>query len=159
MRTRALDLFAAEAVRFASSDAAPRGLAALEYVLTQTRLETLGVTLMGSTPEEQRAADAAAARGLRDPELDEVLGIGAMSVRDYARAETHLAAAQPHAAQPSRILQWRILAAGLAGDAPRARALARTAEGWSRAEAAERADWEWLAGRFGLTLPAHSGVE
>ncbi len=118
----------------------------IHKVLTGTDLHTLVVWLMGSTDEEQRAAARAAARGMQDLELDQVLGIGAMARRDYRAAAQHFARAQPQAVDPERLAQWRVLALGLANDTAGAAAVMRAAQGSPR----DQAGWTWLAQTLGI---------
>jgi Flp pilus assembly protein TadD len=110
------------------------GLRELHDVLARTRVRTGVLWMMGSDAFEERAARAARARGVGDPELDEVLGIAAMADRDYAGAESLLARAQAHANAPGRLAAWRILARCLGGDRAAAAALAGSETG-ARAEA------------------------
>jgi hypothetical protein len=108
---------------------------------------------MGSSPEEQRIAVHAAARGVSEPMLDEVLGIGAMADRDYRSAAQRFARAEPHALQVDRLRCWRVLALGLAGDTSGAAALLEQAGPRMQHSAEPDAQWEWLANRFGLQQP------
>lgn len=81
--------------------------------------------------------------------LDEVVGVGAMAERDYLRAERHFKEAQPYAAEAEHLLEWRVLALCLAGDAEKATALTRQ----PGVTLHDREAWRWLAGRFDLPDP------
>jgi predicted membrane-bound spermidine synthase len=127
-------------------------VADLEAILSRTNLVTPALWLMGSSVEEVRIAEAAAARGAREPLLDELLAIAALSRRDYRAAERGLARAEPHAAHGRILRQWRILALGLAGDTAGAGRLLGEARPWIESPGADPAPWQWLARRFGLPL-------
>jgi spermidine synthase len=154
LRERTLEQFEAYGIlsAFLNSDDPSRpatDLAALDYLLTRTRLRAPVLWLMGSTFDAQRAADEATVLGVRDPGIDEVFAHRAMSARDYRRAEEllarSLAGADPvHA---SRIRRWRVLALELAGDRQQALALARGGAGVPLPER-DRREWEWLARRL-----------
>jgi predicted membrane-bound spermidine synthase len=153
LRARALDYFAPQrlvnAVLLGSYvPGLPRpGLAELGRLVTSTTLKAPVLWTMGATMDEERAADEAVAAGLHEPRLDEILGIRAMSERDYRAAEELLARAQPYASHADRILRWRILAMALAGDRARAAALLTT-RGSAAADERDEPEWRWLEARL-----------
>lgn len=132
LRERTLAAFAAEApllqVEWVPYGARPPGLLALHDVLVRTRTRTGVLWMMGSDAFEERAAAAARARGVADPELFEVEGIAAMADRDYRRAERRFARAEPYARSTGRLVAWRVLALCLADDREAASALAASDE-------------------------------
>jgi spermidine synthase len=132
LRERTLAAFAVEApllrAAWAPYGIRPSGLLALHDVLVRTRARTGVLWMMGSDAFEERAAAAARARGVADPELFEVEGIAAMADRDYRSAEHLFARAQPHARSPGRLVAWRVLALCLADDHVAASALAASDE-------------------------------
>ncbi|MBI3932651.1 MAG: spermidine synthase [Acidobacteria bacterium] len=130
------------------------GLPGLTRLLTQTRLRTPVLWLMGPTHAELRAAAGALAAGVRDPALDEIRGAQAMAEREYLRAEEHLARAQPHAFHGAQILRWRVLALLLAGEKARAAELVRTTPQLVAPRDDPRGEWRWLSEQFGLALPS-----
>ncbi len=126
----------------------PVGMAELVEVLTRTELRSPALWLMESSHDSERAAEDAEARGVKDPYVDELLGIRAMARRDYAAAEARLALAEPYSPHPARLRRFRILAAILSGDPERALGLLRGA-GPLRALPDPRAsDWTWLEKRL-----------
>ncbi len=152
IRVRTLERFAAQKI---INDAlstpyrpggSPPGIEALEYLLTRTSLRAPVLWLMGDSLDHQRVADEALAEGVREPQLDELLGHRAMADRDYRRAEELLAHAQPYARHADQILRWRILALLLAGDRGRAAELLR-GRGTPPADRSAERDWSWLAER------------
>lgn len=84
-------------------------------LLTSTALETLPMWLLGSDPQSQRAAERAAARGLWAAELDAVLGLGALSRRQYALAAERLRSAQEHGAAQAELHLLRVYTLCMAG--------------------------------------------
>ena len=122
----------------------------LDAILSRTNLVTPVLWLLRTRPEELRIAEAAAARGVREALLDELLAIGALSRRDYRSAERGLARAEPHAAHAPLVRRLRILALGLAGDTAGASRLLAEARPWIEEPGADPAPWQWLARRFGL---------
>jgi len=84
-------------------------------LLTSTALETLPMWLLGSDPRSQWAAERAVARGLRAAELDAVLGLGALSRRQYALAADRLRSAQEHGAAQPALHLLRVYALCMAG--------------------------------------------
>jgi len=131
----------------------PVGIGELESTLTGTALRTPVLWIMGSGADEQRAAAEALTLGARDPVLDEVAGIGAMADRDYGRAATLFARAEPFAAEGDRLRRFRILAHGLAGERERAAQLLQSAGAWTGKPGADLTDWRVLAERLGLESP------
>ena len=154
MRARTLELLAAQKVINDALSvpyvpgASPPGIEALEYLLSRTSLRAPVLWLMGDSLDQQRVADEALAEGVREPQLDEILGHRAMAERDYRRAEELLAHAQPYAGHADQILRWRILALLLAGDRARAADLLR-GRGTPPADRPAERDWSWLAERMG----------
>jgi spermidine synthase len=132
----------------------PPALAELETLLTRTALETVVLWYMSSSAEEQEIAAAAAARGNPAPEVCEVMGVGAMARRDYRGAEAWFARAEPFAERADVLRQWRILAAGLAGDTPTAGRLLAEAGPLVERPGIDPKGWGWLAQRFGIAMPA-----
>jgi hypothetical protein len=122
------------------------GLTELEQLITSTTLRAPVLWIMGGTLDDQRIADEALAAGLREPRLDEMLGVRAMTVREYRRAEELLARAQPYASHADQILRWRILALTLAGDRQHAAELLRSRAQPARDERDE-GEWRWLESR------------
>ncbi len=93
----------------------------LHEVLTQTRLRTLVVVMLGSDPDRQRVAAQASARGVQDPWVASEMVIAAFARRDFpAAAEV---AARAIALRPSsgRLRFQRAYALALAGHRVEAR--------------------------------------
>jgi spermidine synthase len=126
------------------------GLAELREVLTGTDARTGVLWMMGSNAFEERAAAAAVARGVEDPELFEVTGIAAMADRDFRRAERLFARAQSRARSPGRLVAWRVLALCLAGEGQAAVVLAGSGEA---GPAREVPGWAGMARACGLPAP------
>jgi predicted membrane-bound spermidine synthase len=134
-------------------EAAPVGsaasLAELDAFLTGTTLETPVLWAAGTSAEEQRIAQALKSGGGQMPILDEILGLGALSRRDYRGADEGLARAEPHADHANIIRQWRVLALGLDGDMEAAARL--LAEARAVFSHQDPAPWNYLAERFQLS--------
>jgi hypothetical protein len=88
----------------------------LHLVLTQSRLRTLPVILMKSSPRLQTIASGAAAAGVRAGGVSLHLGIGAMADRDYPAAARHFADARTREPARTNAGLYEALALGLAGN-------------------------------------------
>jgi predicted membrane-bound spermidine synthase len=115
LRQRTVDHFPAQAVLDDLCIAARYNpIVVLHDVLTLTSLRTLPLLLMGSEPARQRIAVPLYQAGTRDAELEFEMGARALSERDYAKAEQHLAlVTEPRRSVQARLL--RTLALSLAG--------------------------------------------
>jgi hypothetical protein len=132
----------------------PLSIGDLESTLRGTALRAPVLWLMGSDADQQRAAAQARGRGIREPMLEEIQGIGAMADRDYGRAAGLFGRAEPFAAHGDLLRKYRILALGLAGERERAADLLESAGRWTRAPGADLSEWSWLAARLGRPSPA-----
>ena len=152
LRARTIDAFAEQSPVLRDAWTGHRyfltGVWDLYALLEQSSLRTPVLWFMGADALVEQSAQAAHARGLATPDVDEVLGISAMADRNYTAAEALFARAQPHAASPNRLLQWRVLALCLSGDRSAAAALMAQSEGKLRVE--DRPGWLWLSEAFGL---------
>jgi hypothetical protein len=152
VRRRTIDAFAeaSPVLRYAwgSHGVSATGIWDLHALLTGTSLRTPILWLMGSDALLDEAARSARARGMAEPELDELLGVSAMADHDYAAAEAQFARAQPFAASPDRLVQWRVLALCLTGQREAAAALMRAQAGRLRIE--DPRNWRWLTATFAL---------
>ncbi len=152
LRTRTLPSFDSAAIvdRFAIAHfgGPETGLRDLAALLTQSSLRAPVYWMLGSSAEEQQIAKRAAARGVSDPLLDELLGVEAVADRDYGAAEEHFGRAQAASRDTDRLLRLRVLALCLAGKTERAATLAAVVAepGTPR----DKLDWTWLRGACGL---------
>jgi hypothetical protein len=158
LRRRTLDAFGGQQIANAwllrpYTRAQPPRLPDLGSLLARTRLRAPALWLMGWSDAEVDAARKAWAEGVRDGWLEEALGAAALAERDYARAEAHLARAQPQSRHAGPILRWRVLALLLAGQRAQAVALLPSAPGVPDDSPDAAAEWAWLAQTFNLTLP------
>ena len=117
-----------------------------------TGTEVLALWSLGSSVEQQSVFARAEAGGFSGPELLEQQGQQALARQRYAEAESLLAGAEPHLPHAWQLRRLRILAAGLAGDRPRAMALLGQSGDMVRAERPPEGveAWRWLARRFEL---------
>ncbi len=152
LRLRTLDYFAPQRIvnaillpSYVPGLPAP-GLTELEQLITSTALRAPVLWMMGGTLDDQRVADEALAAGVHEPRIDEMLGVRAMTARDYRRAEELLARAQPYANHADQILRWRILALTLAGDREHAVELLRARARPAKDDRDEQ-EWKWLESR------------
>ncbi|MBI4342185.1 MAG: fused MFS/spermidine synthase [Candidatus Omnitrophica bacterium] len=109
-------------------------LRALHRVLTRSSLRTLPLWLLGSGPDQQRAAGAAEAAGRRSGELSYHLGARAMADRDYPRAADYFRESQAQGLDHPIVLAHRLLTLCMAGRAAEAHAL------WTQGRASPQAD-------------------
>ena len=155
LRQRTLDTFAALGPVLAAGwvpyGVRPPGLGELHDLLAGTPARAGVQWIMGSDAFEEKAARAAQARGVLDPETDEVLGIAAMADRDYPEAERLLARAQAHARRTGRLVAWRVLARCRSGDGEGAAALAASDEA---RPARDEPGFARMAAACGLPPPA-----
>jgi spermidine synthase len=158
MRAASLGAFAPQAgIDRGPGDAASgpeSGISELAAMLTRTRLRTPVYWLLHSSAREQDIARHAAARGVQDPHLDELLGVDAMASRDYVTAESYFSRASPSTAESERVYEVRVLALCLASRFTDAGSLAKQA--WSAAPPSDLASWRWLAQSCGTPQPPGS---
>ena len=117
----------------------------VEAILTGTPLRVPVLTAFLTSDVEIGAARRAAARGERDPFIDELLAMDALADRDFSRAADFFLKAErgDHA---SELRPLRVLSLGLASRLPEARkAISETKPPTSPAD---QATWAWLARRF-----------
>ncbi len=98
-------------------------LSLLHPILTRTSLRTLPLWLMRSDLNFQRAAAAAAAKGVKDPFLDYQFGVRALAERDYAAAAACFGASWKQASDKVEFLAYQIYALCLDGRLEEARQL------------------------------------
>ncbi len=132
------------------------GISELAVMLTRTRLRTPVYWLLHSSAREQEIGRHAADRGLKDPLVDEILGIEAMADRDYLTAEAHFRRAAPKADDRERIYEVRTLALCLAHRSTDAEAL--VAEAAQAIPLKDHTGWKWLAHGCGMPLPSALGT-
>jgi len=127
----------------------------LHAVLTETSLRALPLWLLGSGIEEQRLARRLPEPRRAEPEVQRLLGLGALAARDYPRAARHLRRARARGASP-RVAHLEIFAWCMAGELERASRVARRLV--REVEAARRSDahWRWMESTFGLPDPRGS---
>ena len=87
---------------------------------------------MDTNEDEVVLAERAAARGVKDPDIDYVRGLSAMADRDWERARAHMDAAETVGAPVKNLLNARVMARALGGDRDGALRLAR--EGGAQAD-------------------------
>ena len=123
----------------------------LDAVLASAAPRPSVLALFITSEPEIHAARRALARGVDHPTVRQALAIDAIADRDYLRAVSEFEAAGP----PSDGLERRLraLMLGLAGR--KAEVLAMLGAE-SRTDAADRAERDWLAQRFGGSLPPPS---
>ncbi len=117
----------------------------MEEVLMGTSLRFPVLTMLLTSESAVGAARRAAARGERDPRIDEFRGLDALGDRDYSRAADFLLKAErgPRAAD---LRPLRVLALGLSNRLAQARLVISETTEWR--SPAERERWAWLARRF-----------
>jgi len=120
----------------------------LRQTLTASTLRTLPLLLMDTNLGELRLAEAAAARGVRDPLLVYLQGLSAMADRDYEAAEVAFREAERTGARVDNLSEARALARALAGDLTGARALVQAGRPEFRA---------WLEQAFPLPIAVKTG--
>ena len=135
-------------------DPAKSGLIPLDRLLSLTTMYAPVLWATGTNVIQFQNARDAVARGEGSPMAEEILGLEALARRDYREAARRLGLAEPHAAHAAQIRMWRVLALGLAGDAPGAAQLLDGAERLPGAGDPEPR--RWLAERFALRGAAHS---
>jgi len=133
----------------------PAGQEALHAVLTRTSLETLPLWMLGSTQEEQRIARALDPRRARQPDVQGVLGRGALAERRYEAAARHFRLARNGRSAP-RLARLEILALCLADQMQEASRLARRVARETHGTPGYDAHWRWLEATFGLPDPRRS---
>jgi hypothetical protein len=92
----------------------PRSPELLRAVLTTTQLRTLPRLLLGTDPWLEDIAIRARTRGNREPFLAYIVGVGALSDRDYLRARDLLAEARKGLPRSKELPGYEALAASLA---------------------------------------------
>jgi len=127
------------------------GLRDVERFLRHSEVRTPVLWLLGSDDEQERAARRALSGGVDEPLLYDALGASSFADRNYAKAESWYARAQPGAPDPERAAVWRTFARVMSGDETGARALLREAVGSGPLR--HRASWQWLAQRVGEADP------
>jgi spermidine synthase len=123
------------------------GLPGLHHLLERSRLTTLSLWLMGSSPGELAVLERAIAKGLSDPPPGG-LGLRALANHAYAAAERLLGEAAGLEPDKQRWLELQLLAALMAGDRVKARNVASELRKLPGARD-DPALWEW----FGRQLP------
>jgi hypothetical protein len=108
--------------------------------------------MLGSSTPEQEIAKRAASRGVRDPLLEELLGVEAMADRDYRIAEGHFARAQAGSHDTDRMLRLRVFALCLAGEREGAAALSHALA--EPATPRDKLDRAWLSKACGPSTRA-----
>jgi spermidine synthase len=116
----------------------------LHLLLTGTTLRTLPLWLLGSDAVKQRIAEAST---VRSAATEYVLGLAALSARDYLRAAAHLGEAERRGAQDAAVRALQVYAMCVSGDTVTARQLAAGAP--ARTDE-ERHFWGWMNQTFGV---------
>jgi hypothetical protein len=144
--------------QLASPDSAESRIGDLHAVLTRTDLRALPLWMLGSSPDEQRIARALDPRLARDPEVQQVLGIGALVDRDYRAAIGHFrqARAGDGLGRLPRAALLEVFTLCLEGELERAALLARRLVSEVPATAREDAHWRFLETTYGLADPRRS---
>ena len=120
----------------------------LHTLLTRTTLQTLPLWLLGSDAVKQRIAGSSTERTAA---TEYVLGLGALSARDYLGAAARLGEAERRGMQEPAVRPLQVYAMCLAGDPKTARQLA---VGASAATDDEKHFWEWTSRTFGVNARA-----
>ena len=134
--------------RYTRSSARRAGLPELAGYLAETPFRTPVLWLLGSGAREQEIAGHAAASGVDDPALDELLAVEALADRDYGLAEARLQKAQARSTAPERLLQLRVLSLCLSGKREAAATLGANAP--HEVEVKDAAAWGWLSASCGV---------
>jgi spermidine synthase len=152
LRTRTLAAFDPAAIvdRFAIANfgGPDTGLPDLAALLRESSLRAPVYWMLGSSAPAQEIARRVASRGVRDPLLEDLLGVEAMADRDYRRAEEHFARAQAGSHDADRMLRLRVFALCLAGEREGAATLSRALP--EPATPRDKLDWAWLSNACGL---------
>jgi spermidine synthase len=127
-------------------------LPGVHEILVGTSLRTLPLWLLGSDPDEQRAARAAAAKGASAAAIDYRLGLAALVDRDFDEAARLFARGLVLGQAPPAMRILRIYALCMAGRIEEAAAHARGLARASGRDERERAVLRFLDERFGLAL-------
>jgi hypothetical protein len=146
----------------------PVGLPELYTLLTQSRLRTLPLWMLGSDDDVQQLIDAAPPERAQ-PELRYHLGLRRIAERDYAAAVDALADAEALPARRTEAFGWRVFALFMAGRRDEAVTLARERDAQNLRErgldpaSGRAADlppfWRWMTETFGFELrPAGGGA-
>jgi spermidine synthase len=125
--------------------AAPqRQIEELHAVLTQTRLRTLPLWMLGSDAAQQGIVRTATERSAAS---EYARGVGALAARDYRGAAAYLGEAERRGNTLASVRALQVYALCLAGDLDTARLLAR---GQIARDADARHFWEWLRNTYGV---------
>lgn len=119
-------------------------MATLQGVLTHSTQHTLALLLMGTEPRIQRIAAQLYESGARAADLEFEMGALAMSQRDYAAAEQHLALVSDGTNTVHAEL-LRTLALALLGKLPQARDGLNSLAASNTLQPADAASADWLA--------------
>jgi hypothetical protein len=87
----------------------------VKRLLRETRVESLPLLLLESSPLEVRLAEEAGARRNPDPMVSYVRGLGALAARDWTRAEALFAEAEKGRASVSDLGAAQAFVAEMAG--------------------------------------------
>ncbi len=110
----------------------------LHLVLTQTKLTTLPLWLLGSDDVKQRIAESSSDR---TGPTEYARGVRALSTRDYRRAAAYFSEAERRGFEAATLRPLLVYALCLAGDLDAARQLAR---GAPARDADEQHFWNWM---------------
>ena len=116
----------------------------LHAVLSLTTLRTLPLWMIGSDMAKQRIAEQSADRTAA---TEYVLGLGALSARDYLAAAAHLGEAERRGLREPVVRALQVYAMCLTGDLATARQLAF---GVSARTDDEQHFWRWIAATFAV---------
>jgi predicted membrane-bound spermidine synthase len=117
--------------------------ALLHRLLSATLRQGTPRLLLGVSADAERIAVDVEAGGSRDPDLDYLLGVRALCMRDYAAAADRFGRRLQALPRDGRTARCLILSLVLGGDRERAAATARELRA---AEPDDRAFWSWLDG-------------
>jgi spermidine synthase len=87
----------------------------LHRILTRSELRTLPLWYLGTDADDERAADAALAKGKRGPALEYHQGARALAARDWESAARHFEGARALGAGNRELLYYRVYALAMAG--------------------------------------------
>jgi spermidine synthase len=127
-------------------------LPGVHEILVGTELHALPLWMLGSDPDEQRAARAAVAKGASAAAIDYRLGLAALVDRDFDEAVRLFARGLVLGQAPPAMRTLRIYALCMAGRSEEAAAHARVFARSSALDERERAALRFLDERFGLAL-------
>jgi predicted membrane-bound spermidine synthase len=131
----------------------PVYLEPIDRILTETRLRTPALWLMGDHAETSGVIESFVERNELNETVYYHLGLRAFAERRFDEAERHFASAQELGVGKTELQYYRILALAYAGRLEDAEALARELPPAPSSNRADEAFWNFCQRRFGLEPP------